>query len=172
MSLGAIVTTTNPLNTANEIAKQINDSKPVIAFTTSQLITKIIASSPKLPIILIEENEELQHSGVIDNHHSDFPSSLNVGDNHSYVLCEFFKDAQKKVLPVCRSRLKTSQLLQTIHRSIKAGSLPHRMVIANDLDVQRCNLLIHQTKRMYIANLIITNHEVPDFQGCRLNRNC
>ncbi|CAL0328703.1 unnamed protein product [Lupinus luteus] len=66
MSLGAIVTTTNPLNTANEIAKQINDSKPVIAFTTSQLITKITASSPNLPIILIEENEELQHSGVID----------------------------------------------------------------------------------------------------------
>ncbi|OIV99002.1 hypothetical protein TanjilG_29405 [Lupinus angustifolius] len=70
MSLGAIITTTNPLNTANEIAKQINDSKPVLAFTTSQLINKITASSPNLPIILIEENEELQQGGVIDTLHN------------------------------------------------------------------------------------------------------
>ncbi|KAE9617269.1 hypothetical protein Lal_00034685 [Lupinus albus] len=58
MSLGAIITTTNPLNTANEIAKQIKDSKPVIAFTTSQLVPKITASSPNLPIILMDEEEE------------------------------------------------------------------------------------------------------------------
>ncbi|OIW07932.1 hypothetical protein TanjilG_20033 [Lupinus angustifolius] len=58
MSLGAIITTTNPLNTANEIAKQINDSKPVIAFTTFQLVPKITASSPNLPIILMDEEEE------------------------------------------------------------------------------------------------------------------
>ncbi|KAF1898951.1 hypothetical protein Lal_00019072 [Lupinus albus] len=66
MSLGAIITTTNPLNTANEIAKQITDSKSVLAFTTPELVTKITASSPNLPIILIEENEDVQHSGVID----------------------------------------------------------------------------------------------------------
>ncbi|CAL0303486.1 unnamed protein product [Lupinus luteus] len=60
MSLGAIITTTNPLNTANEIAKQIKDSKPVIAFTTSQLAPKITASSPNLPIFLMDEEEELK----------------------------------------------------------------------------------------------------------------
>lgn len=41
-------------------------------------------------------------------------------------------------------------------------------VIANDVDVQRCNLLIHQTKRMCSANLIVTNHEAQHFPSCRL----
>ncbi|KAF2292978.1 hypothetical protein GH714_034525 [Hevea brasiliensis] len=45
------------------------------------------------------------------------------------------------------------------------------MVIANDLDVQRCNLLIHQTKRMCTANLIVTNNEAQHFPGCHANKN-
>ncbi|KAL1209394.1 Peroxisomal OPC-8:0-CoA ligase 1 [Cardamine amara subsp. amara] len=57
MSLGAIITTTNPLNTSGEIAKQIKDSNPVLAFTTAQLLPKIVAasSSKKLPIVLMDE---------------------------------------------------------------------------------------------------------------------
>lgn len=51
MSLGAIITTTNPLNTNAEIAKQINDSKPVVAFTIPQLLPKLTGSN--LPVILI-----------------------------------------------------------------------------------------------------------------------
>uniref|UniRef100_A0A5B7BTN1 Putative 4-coumarate--CoA ligase-like 5 n=1 Tax=Davidia involucrata TaxID=16924 RepID=A0A5B7BTN1_DAVIN len=54
MSLGAIITTTNPLNTNREIAKQIADSKPVLAFTTHQLIPKL--ADTNLPIILIGES--------------------------------------------------------------------------------------------------------------------
>ena len=34
MSLGAIITTANPINTSDEISKQIGDSRPVLAFTT------------------------------------------------------------------------------------------------------------------------------------------
>ncbi|CAK9317632.1 unnamed protein product [Citrullus colocynthis] len=52
MSIGAVITTTNPLNTPQEIAKQIADSKPILAFTTQQLIPKIAAS--KLPIVIID----------------------------------------------------------------------------------------------------------------------
>ncbi|KAK6773030.1 hypothetical protein RDI58_028268 [Solanum bulbocastanum] len=52
MSLGAIITTTNPLNTNNEIAKQIKDSNPVLAFTIPQLLPKLTGSN--LPVILIE----------------------------------------------------------------------------------------------------------------------
>ncbi|KAH0455453.1 hypothetical protein IEQ34_015485 [Dendrobium chrysotoxum] len=63
---------------------------------------------------------------------------------------------------------KTFQLLEIIHQSIKPGSLPHGLVIANDVDVQRCNLLIHQTKRMCSANLIVTNHEAQYFPSCLL----
>ncbi|KAJ1379878.1 hypothetical protein SESBI_46484 [Sesbania bispinosa] len=76
------------------------------------------------------------------------------------------------VLDMCAAPgSKTFQLLEIIHQSTKSGSLPDGMVVANDLDVQRCNLLIHQTKRMCTANLIVTNHEAQHFPGCRLNRN-
>ncbi|GAB4832992.1 4-coumarate--CoA ligase-like 5 [Ancistrocladus abbreviatus] len=51
LSLGAIITTTNPLNTKSEIAKQIADSKPFLTFTTPQLLPKIADSN--LPVILI-----------------------------------------------------------------------------------------------------------------------
>ncbi|CAN0859746.1 RNA cytosine C(5)-methyltransferase NSUN2 [Linum grandiflorum] len=65
---------------------------------------------------------------------------------------------------------KTFQLLEIIYQSTKAGLLPDGMIIANDLDVQRCNLLIHQTKRMCTANLIVTNNEAQQLPGCRLSK--
>ncbi|XP_030463257.2 uncharacterized protein LOC115683020 isoform X2 [Syzygium oleosum] len=75
------------------------------------------------------------------------------------------------VLDMCAAPgSKTFQLLEIIHRSTKPGSLPKGLVIANDLDVQRCNLLIHQTKRMCTANLAVTNHEAQQFPGCRLSK--
>ncbi|KAL1328963.1 hypothetical protein HN51_046134 [Arachis hypogaea] len=67
MSLGAIITTTNPLNTAAEIRKQINDSKPRIAFTIPPLASKIAAASPSLPIILMEADTS-----------SSFPSAVTT----------------------------------------------------------------------------------------------
>nr|DAD41060.1 TPA_asm: hypothetical protein HUJ06_015383 [Nelumbo nucifera] len=77
------------------------------------------------------------------------------------------------VLDMCAAPgSKTFQLLEMIHQSTKPGSLPDGMVIANDVDVQRCNLLIHQTKRMCSANLIVTNHEAQHFPGCHLDKNC
>jgi 16S rRNA C967 or C1407 C5-methylase (RsmB/RsmF family) len=36
-------------------------------------------------------------------------------------------------------------------------------VIANDVDMKRCNLLTHQTKRVNSPGLLVTNHEVG---GC------
>ncbi|KAK4394029.1 RNA cytosine C(5)-methyltransferase NSUN2 [Sesamum angolense] len=63
------------------------------------------------------------------------------------------------VLDMCAAPgSKTFQLLEMIYKLVEPGTLPSGMVIANDLDVQRCNLLIHQTKRMCTANLIVTNH--------------
>ncbi|KAF5777707.1 putative AMP-dependent synthetase/ligase, AMP-binding enzyme domain-containing protein [Helianthus annuus] len=56
MSLGAIITTTNPLNTNREINKQISDSKPVLAFTTSELVSKL--SDSNIPIVLIGSDTE------------------------------------------------------------------------------------------------------------------
>ncbi|OIW15035.1 hypothetical protein TanjilG_13962 [Lupinus angustifolius] len=76
------------------------------------------------------------------------------------------------VLDMCAAPgSKTFQLLEIIHKSTEAGSLPDGMVIANDLDIQRCNLLIHQAKRLCTSNLIVTSHEAQNFPGCFLNRN-
>ncbi|KAF3331202.1 tRNA (cytosine(34)-C(5))-methyltransferase-like protein [Carex littledalei] len=65
---------------------------------------------------------------------------------------------------------KTFQLLEIIHGFTKTGQLPKGLVIANDVDVQRCNLLIHQTKRMSTANLIVTNHEAQHFPSISMGK--
>ncbi|GAB4848748.1 hypothetical protein Ancab_003475 [Ancistrocladus abbreviatus] len=75
------------------------------------------------------------------------------------------------VLDMCAAPgSKTFQLLEIIYRSNVPRSLPNGMVVANDVDVQRSNLLIHQTKRMCTANLVVTNHEAQNFPGCHLNK--
>ncbi|KAK8705725.1 hypothetical protein V6N13_049319 [Hibiscus sabdariffa] len=53
MHLGAIITTSNPINTSREIAIQMADSKPVLVFTTSQVVLKLAGSS--LPIVLLDD---------------------------------------------------------------------------------------------------------------------
>ncbi|KAF0906329.1 hypothetical protein E2562_009691 [Oryza meyeriana var. granulata] len=63
---------------------------------------------------------------------------------------------------------KTFQLLEMIHQSKEPGLLPRAPVVANDVNAQRCDLLIHNTKRMCTANLIVTNHEAQNFPDCCL----
>ncbi|XP_010498481.1 PREDICTED: 4-coumarate--CoA ligase-like 8 [Camelina sativa] len=59
MSLGAVITTANPLNTAGEISKQITDSKPRVAFTTPELAPKLAAASAAdIPVVLTEDDDE------------------------------------------------------------------------------------------------------------------
>ncbi|RDY12997.1 4-coumarate--CoA ligase-like 5, partial [Mucuna pruriens] len=65
MSIGAIITTTNPLNTTREIAKQIADSKPVLAFTIPPLLPKITGASPSLPIILMESTNKSPDAKIV-----------------------------------------------------------------------------------------------------------
>ncbi|KAK9271259.1 hypothetical protein L1049_026849 [Liquidambar formosana] len=82
MSLGAIITTTNPLNTTREIAKQIADSNPVLAFTTQQLLPKLAGS--RLPIILIGQPDnsptEAKIVSTLDNAMKKEPSERRVRD--------------------------------------------------------------------------------------------
>lgn len=54
MSIGAVLTTTNPLNTAGEISKQISDSKPSLAFTVSLLVPKLCAATSTFPVVLLD----------------------------------------------------------------------------------------------------------------------
>lgn len=65
------------------------------------------------------------------------------------------------VLDMCAAPgSKTFQLLEKLH----AGEgEPTGIVVANDVNVQRCHLLIHQTKRVNSANLLVTQHEAQSF---------
>ncbi|CAN7034926.1 unnamed protein product [Brassica rapa subsp. trilocularis] len=70
MSLGAVITTANPISTSGEIGNQLHDSLPVLAFTTCQLVSKLAvasaaASASKLPVVLMDENNGVEaHEGV------------------------------------------------------------------------------------------------------------
>ncbi|XP_006416392.2 4-coumarate--CoA ligase-like 4 [Eutrema salsugineum] len=63
MSLGAVVTTANPLNTAGEISRQIADSNPKLAFTTPDLAPKLAASAA-LSVVLTEDRTGSSDLGV------------------------------------------------------------------------------------------------------------
>ena len=59
---------------------------------------------------------------------------------------------------------KTFQLLEMLHGSLGDNtSIPTGFVIANDVDMKRCNLLTHQTKRVNSPGLLVTNHEAQNF---------
>lgn len=80
MSLGAIITTTNPLNTTREISKQVADSKPVLAFTTRQLLPKLTGSplSPNSVVIIDDDDDDV---GQVPNNSSSkkiFPLTLGA----------------------------------------------------------------------------------------------
>ncbi|KAF0893263.1 hypothetical protein E2562_023905 [Oryza meyeriana var. granulata] len=53
MSLGAVLTTANPLNTPAEIAKQVADARPVLVFTTRELLPKL-PRAHDLRVVLLE----------------------------------------------------------------------------------------------------------------------
>lgn len=61
-------------------------------------------------------------------------------------------------MPNCQCSVK-----QAVNRDV-ASYIAQRIcaagiVVANDADAQRCNLLAHQTKRMCSPALIVTNHD-------------
>lgn len=84
LSIGAIVTTTNPLNTAAEIAKQSRDSAAVLAFVTPSLAVKLAAT--KLPIVLISSSssELAPHNG--QNYVSTLHKLLTSNPAHAPVV--------------------------------------------------------------------------------------
>ncbi|GLJ23856.1 hypothetical protein SUGI_0453320 [Cryptomeria japonica] len=64
MSIGAIVTTTNPLNTASEIAKQASDSKAKLAFVIPELEGKLAEAN--IPLVLITKNSSSSRRCLMD----------------------------------------------------------------------------------------------------------
>lgn len=76
-----------------------------------------------------------------------------------------FLDVQPhhRVLDMCAAPgSKTMQLLEALHADPFSGE-PTGVVVANDADTQRCNMLAHQAQRMRSPALIVTNHEAQSF---------
>eukprot|EP00894_Picocystis_sp_ML_P001080 jgi/Pico_ML_1/51597/g2595.t1 len=66
------------------------------------------------------------------------------------------------VLDMCAAPgSKTLQLLELVQAT--EGQATTGLVVANDSDIKRCNLLIHQTKRMNSPCLVVTNHEAQSY---------
>ncbi|EGI61623.1 PREDICTED: tRNA (cytosine(34)-C(5))-methyltransferase [Acromyrmex echinatior] len=70
-----------------------------------------------------------------------------------------------KVLDMCAAPgSKTAQLIEMIHADEE--NPPEGFVIANDVDNNRCYMLVHQAKRLNSPNILITNHDssiMPNF---------
>lgn len=76
------------------------------------------------------------------------PLILNVEPHH-------------RVLDMCAAPgSKTSQLLESLHaQEHVTGETPTGMVMANDVDLKRAYMLVHQSKRISSPALLVTCHE-------------
>ncbi|RLN60249.1 hypothetical protein BBJ28_00001390 [Nothophytophthora sp. Chile5] len=69
-----------------------------------------------------------------------------------------------KVLDMCAAPgSKTSQLLESLHSQERAsGKTPTGVVVANDVDLKRAYMLVHQSKRISSPALLVTCHEAQN----------
>jgi multisite-specific tRNA:(cytosine-C5)-methyltransferase len=74
-----------------------------------------------------------------------------------------FMDVQPHhhVLDLCAAPgSKTAQLLEALHAggsAVDAADKPRGLVLANDADLKRSHLLVHQSNRLPSANVLVTN---------------
>ncbi|GMF24597.1 unnamed protein product [Phytophthora fragariaefolia] len=69
-----------------------------------------------------------------------------------------------KVLDMCAAPgSKTSQLLESLHsQEFETGKTPTGVVVANDVDLKRAYMLVHQSKRISSPALLVTCHEAQN----------
>lgn len=74
--------------------------------------------------------------------------------------------AHHKVLDMCAAPgSKTAQLIERLHTT-SSKEVPDGVVVANDIDNNRCYMLVHQAKRLNSPCTIVTNHDasiMPNF---------
>ncbi|EDV92260.1 tRNA (cytosine(34)-C(5))-methyltransferase [Drosophila grimshawi] len=69
-----------------------------------------------------------------------------------------------KVLDMCAAPgSKTAQLIEALHASPDQHKIPPGFVLANDVDNNRCYMLVHQAKRLNSPCLLVTNHDSSVF---------
>ncbi|KAG6597962.1 tRNA (cytosine(34)-C(5))-methyltransferase [Phytophthora cinnamomi] len=69
-----------------------------------------------------------------------------------------------RVLDMCAAPgSKTSQLLESLHsQEFETGKTPTGVVVANDVDLKRAYMLVHQSKRISSPALLVTCHEAQN----------
>lgn len=66
-----------------------------------------------------------------------------------------------RVLDMCAAPgSKTSQLIEALHADT---DIPTGFVVANDIDNNRCYMLVHQAKRLNSPCVLVTNHDSAVF---------
>lgn len=65
-----------------------------------------------------------------------------------------------KVLDMCAAPgSKTAQLIEALHSAPEKYKIPPGFVVANDVDNNRCYMLVHQAKRLNSPCFLVTNHD-------------
>ncbi|XP_037935089.1 tRNA (cytosine(34)-C(5))-methyltransferase [Teleopsis dalmanni] len=69
-----------------------------------------------------------------------------------------------KVLDMCAAPgSKTAQLIEALHAKPEEHKIPPGYVVANDVDNNRCYMLVHQAKRLNSPCFVVTNHDSSFF---------
>lgn len=72
--------------------------------------------------------------------------------------------SEHRVLDMCAAPgSKTTELIELLHEDCAPGVLPTGFVVANDVDIDRCFMLVHQTKRMSSPCFVVTCHEAEKY---------
>lgn len=74
-----------------------------------------------------------------------------------------------KVLDMCAAPgSKTAQLIEYLHGDGETQALPTGFVVANDVDNDRCYMLVHQAKRLNSPCFVVTNHDSSAMPNIRV----
>jgi len=76
-----------------------------------------------------------------------------------------------KVLDMCAAPgSKTAQLIEALHEGLDQGQVPTGLVVANDVDEQRCYMLVHQVKRISSPCVMMTNYAAQLFPAIQIQQ--
>ncbi|KAI8342302.1 S-adenosyl-L-methionine-dependent methyltransferase [Chlamydoabsidia padenii] len=78
----------------------------------------------------------------------------------------------QRVLDMCAAPgSKTGQIVEAIHANDKLNEMPAGLVVANDADYKRSQLLVHQLKRLQSPCFMATNHDAAHFPNITVSDN-